>query len=148
MKTTMNTFSRLFTSLEALLGGAFGIALSFIAPIAPFFWMAGGLVVLDTITGIIAARRKKEFKSRKLERVVSKLLVYMSSILACYVVEVVLELQGHVTYFAVGAIALTELMSILENTRVVSGANVAGVVGGLLSKFQKAPDEKEKDVEE
>jgi hypothetical protein len=52
-----------------------------------------------------------------------------------------------VTYLAVGAIALTELMSVLENTRVVSGANVAGVVGGLLSKFQKAPEQDEEKEE-
>lgn len=126
--------------MEALLGGTIGVVLSFIAPIAPFFWLAGGLVVLDTITGIVAAKRKKEFKSRKLERVVHKLLVYMSSILACYLVEIVLKLTGHVTYFAVGAIALTELMSILENTRVVSGANIAAVVRGLLPGGKKNED--------
>ena len=140
--------SKLFTSLETLLGGAFGIVLSFITPIAPFFWLAIGLVILDTITGMIAARRRKEkLHSRGFSRVLSKIAVYMSAILACYCVELVLKINGHVTYFAVGAIAFTELMSVLENTRVVSGANIAGVVGGLLSKFQKAP-EQEPDKEE
>jgi hypothetical protein len=66
----------------------------------------------------------------------------MASIIGCRGVEQVLHVPN-VTYLAVGAIALTELMSVLENTRVVSGANVAGVVGGLLSKFQKVPEQDE-----
>lgn len=137
MRTTM---SKLFTSLEALLGATFGALLSFITPVAPFFWLAIGLVLLDTITGMIAAKRRKEkINSKGFARLLSKIVVYMASIVACHGVEAVLHVPN-VTFLAVGAIAFTELMSVLENTRVVSGANVAGVVGGLLSKFQKAPE--------
>ena len=143
MKTTMNTFSRLFTSLEALLGATFGAVLSFITPIAQFFWLAVGLVLLDTVTGIIAANRRKEkINSKGFARLLSKIVVYMASIVACHGVEMVLKVP-HVTFLAVGAIAFTELMSVLEDTRIVSGANIAGVVGGLLSKYQKVKEEKE-----
>jgi phage-related holin len=135
--------SKFFTSLEALFGAFLGAALSFISPIAPFFWLAIGLVVLDTVTGIIAAKKRKEkINSRGFARLLSKIVVYMASIIGCRGVEQVLHVPN-VTYLAVGAIALTELMSVLENTRVVSGANVAGVVGGLLSKFQKVPEQDE-----
>lgn len=143
-----NTMSKLFTSLEALLGATFGAILSFITPIAPFFWLAVGLVVLDTVTGIVAARKRKEkINSKGFARLLSKIVVYMASIVACHAVEGVLKVPN-VTYLSVGAIAFTELMSVLENTRVVSGANIGGLVGGLLSKFQEVPDEKDKDVEE
>jgi phage-related holin len=139
--------SKFFTSLEALFGAFLGAALSFISPIAPFFWLAIGLVILDTVTGIIAARKRKEkINSRGFARLLSKIVVYMAAIIGCRGVEQVL-LVPNVTYLAVGAIALTELMSVLENTRVVSGANVAGVVGGLLSKFQKAPEQDEEKEE-
>ena len=141
--------SKLFTSLEALTGAFFGAVLSFITPIAPFFWLAVGLVVLDTITGMTAARRRKEkISSKGFARLLSKIVVYMASIVACHGVEMVLKVP-HVTFLAVGAIAFTELLSVLENTRVVSGANIAGVVGGLLSRFQKAPEREseEKDGE-
>ena len=139
--------SKLFTSLEALLGATFGALLSFITPVAPFFWLAVGLVLLDTITGMIAAKRRKEkINSKGFSRLLSKIIVYMASIMACRGVEQVL-LIPNVTYLAVGAIALTELMSVLENTRVVSGANIAGVVGGLLSKFQKVPEPDEENEE-
>lgn len=138
MRTTMSKF---FTSLESLLGAFLGAALSFISPIAPFLWLAVGLVVLDTVTGVIAAQKRKEkINSRGFARLLSKIVVYMGAILACHGVEAVLHIPN-VTYLAVGAIALTELMSVLENTRRVSGANIAGVVGGLLSKFQKVPEQ-------
>lgn len=144
MKHTMN---KLFSSLEALTGAFLGAVLSFITPIAPFFWLAVGLVLLDTITGMIAARRRKEkISSKGFARLLSKIVVYMASIVACHGVEAVLHVPN-VTFLAVGAIAFTELMSVLENTRVVSGANVAGVVGGLLSKFQKVPKPDEENEE-
>jgi phage-related holin len=140
-----NTMSKLFTSLEALTGAFLGAVLSFITPIAPFFWLAVGLVVLDTITGMTAARRRKEkISSKGFARLLSKIVVYMASIVACHGVEIVLKVP-HVTFLAVGAIAFTELMSVLENTRAVSGANIAGVVGGLLSKFKQVPEEKEEE---
>ena len=143
-----NTMSKLFTSLEALTGAFLGAVLSFITPIAPFFWLAVGLVILDTITGIIAARKRNEkINSRGFARLLSKIVVYMASIVACHGVEIVLKVPN-VTYLAVGAIAFTELMSVLENTRVVSGANIAGVVGGLLSKFQKVPEPESKEKSE
>lgn len=134
--------TKLFTTLEALLGGAIGSVLWFVMPIAPFFWLAVGLVIADTITGIIAAKKRGEkINSRGMSRLISKIVVYMLSILCCHGVEEVLKIDGYVTYIAVGAIATTELMSVLENTGKVTGANVAGVVGGLLSKFQKVPEQ-------
>jgi phage-related holin len=143
-----HTMTKLFTTLEALLGGAIGSVLWFVVPIAPFFWLAVGLVIADTITGIIAANKRGEkINSRGFARVLSKIIVYMVSILCCHGVEEVLKIDGYVTYVAVGAIASTELMSVLENTGKVTGANMVGVVGGLLSKFQKVPD-KDQDKEE
>jgi phage-related holin len=138
-----HTMSKLFSTMEALLGGAIGMVLSFVAPIAPFFWLAIGLVIADTITGILAARRRGEkINSRGFSRVLSKIVVYMVSIIACYGVETVLKIPGHVTYVAVGAIAATEVMSILENQRKVTGTNIAAVLKNLLpGKKKESEDE-------
>lgn len=136
--------SKFISSLEFLIGGALGAVLSFVAPIAPFFWLAIGLVIADTITGVIAARRRGEkINSRGFARVLSKIAVYMVSIIACWGVETVLKIPGHVTYVAVGAIAVTEIMSVLENTRKVTGTNIAAVLRGLLPKGQKKGSEEE-----
>lgn len=142
----IRTMGKLLTTLEALIGGAIGSMLWFIIPIAPFFWLAVGLVVADTITGIIAAKKRGEkINSRGFARVLSKIIVYMLSILCCHGVEEVLKIDGYVTYVAVGAIASTELMSVLENTRKVSGANVAAVVRGLLPGGKKVKAESEEE---
>ena len=141
-----HTMTRLLTTLEALIGGAIGSVLWFVVPIAPFFWLAVGLVIADTITGIIAANKRGEkINSRGFARVLSKIIVYMVSILCCHGVEEVLKIDGYVTYVAVGAIASTELMSVLENTRKVSGANVAAVVRGLLPGGKKVKTESEEE---
>ena len=135
---------KMFTTLEAFLGGAIGYVLWFVTPIAPFFGLAVGLVIADTITGIIAAKKRGEkINSRGMSRLVSKIVVYMLSILCCHGVEKVLKIDGYVTYMAIGAIASTELMSVLENTGKVTGANVAEIVGGLLSKFSKGKNDKQ-----
>ena len=141
MKTYM---LKMVTTLEAFLGGAIGYVLWFVTPIAPFFGLAVGLVIADTITGIIAAKKRGEkINSRGMSRLVSKIVVYMLSILCCHGVEKVLKIDGYVTYMAIGAIASTELMSVLENTGKVTGANVAEIVGGLLSKFSKGKNDKQ-----
>lgn len=135
---------KMVTTLEAFLGGAIGYVLWFVTPIAPFFGLAIGLVIADTITGIIAAKKRGEkINSRGMSRLVSKIVVYMLSILCCHGVEKVLKIDGYVTYMAIGAIASTELMSVLENTGKVTGANVAEIIGGLLSKFSKGKNDKQ-----
>ena len=139
-----NYMLKMFTTMEAFLGGAIGYVLWFVTPIAPFFGLAVGLVIADTITGIIAAKKRGEkINSRGMSRLVSKIVVYMLSILCCHGVEKVLKIDGYVTYMAIGAIASTELMSVLENTGKVTGANVAEIVGGLLSKFSKGKNDKQ-----
>ena len=140
---------RFFTSLETYFYGLLGMLGAFLIPIAPFLALCGLLIILDTITGIRAALRRGEKRnSRAASRIIDKTLVYGSSILACHGVEVVLKLPDAVTYFAVGAIAFTELMSVLENTRVVSGTNIADVIKNMLPGQKKAEKPVEEDEEE
>jgi phage-related holin len=142
---------KFLTSLETYLYGLLGMLGAFIMPIVPFLGLAGALIVLDTITGIRAAKRRGEkLNSKKASRIIDKTLTYGSSIIACYSVELVLKLPDSVTYFAVGAIAFTELMSVLENTRVVTGTNISEIVKNMLPGQRKAekPIEDEETGEE
>ena len=116
---------KLFTSLEALLGGVFGAAFSFFAPISPFVWLAFGLVIADTITGTIAAlHRREKVTSKGMYRFPVKLAVYAVSIAACHSVSKVLAPTAPLAYIAVCAVAAVELKSILENTRIVAGVDI------------------------
>jgi phage-related holin len=149
----MKTAMKFFSSLETYLYGLLGMLSAFIMPIVPFLALCGLLILLDTITGIRAAMRRGEKpNSRKASRIIDKTLVYGSSVLACHGVEVVLKLPETVTYFAVGAIAFTELMSVLENTRVVTGTNIGEIVKNMLPgmktrKAEKPVEDEEDEIE-
>ena len=141
MKTYM---SKIFSTLEAVLGGMVGMALGFILPIWPFIATAFFLVFADAVTGIVAAKKRGEkITSRGFYRTSQKIVVYMVSILACEGVRVVFVPGIPVTYTAAAAISVTELKSILENTRSVSGVNIFQQIGGLLPGAKKVePEEK------
>jgi phage-related holin len=137
---------KFLTSLETYFFGLLGMLGAFLMPIAPFLGLAGGLIILDTITGIRAARRRGEKpNSKKASRIIDKTLTYGSSIIACYSVELVLKLPDSVTYFAVGAIAFTELMSVLENTRVVTGTSIGEIIKNMLPGQRRQEPESEDD---
>jgi len=146
MKTYM---SKLFNTLETVLGGMVGMALGFIMPIWPFIVTAICLVFADAVTGVIAAKKRGEkITSRGFYRTSQKIVVYMVSILACEGIRVVFVPGIPVTYTAAAAISVTELKSILENTRSVSGVNIFAQIGGLLPGKKKSVDEKEQTEEE
>lgn len=146
MRTTMSKF---FTSLETYFYGLLGMLAGFIVPVGHFLALCGGLIILDTVTGIRAAMRRGEKpNSKKARRMIDKLIVYAGSILACHGVEVALKLPASLAYFATGAIAFTELLSILENTRVVSGTDIGSIIRKIIPANMKPVEEEKEEGEE
>ena len=118
---------------SAVWGGYFaailGWAMSVILPIKDFLIITSALVVLDLITGIVAAKkRKEEIRSRFLMRTTIKLLLYYSAILATEGVQVVFAEKIPITYITAFTIALTELKSILENVDAGTGSRLAKMI--------------------
>ena len=145
----MNIVTKFITSLETYLYGLVGLASGFVVPIRPLLFLCGGLIILDTITGIRAARRRGEKPdSRKASRIIDKTVVYVSAILGCHAVEVVLKIPITMAYFATGAIAFTELFSILENTRKVTGTNIGAIIKRFVPQNMKEEPEPEKEEKE
>jgi len=147
MKTYM---SKLWNTVEAAFGGLVGMALGFVLPIWPFIITAILLVFADAVTGVIAAKKRGEkITSRGFYRTSQKIVVYMVSILACEGIRVVFVPGIPVTYTAAAAISVTELKSILENTRTVSGVNIFQQIGELLpGKKKPIEEENTEDVEQ
>jgi Bacteriophage holin family len=141
----LRTMGKLFTTIEALTGWALGAFLSLVAPVAPFIWLAFGLVLFDTITGTIKAVHAGEgWKSGKMFRFPFKLAVYSVAILASHWVSSTLSPGLPIAWMASCAVAATELRSIYENTRVVSGVNIWQQVKDLLpggNKRKKGSEE-------
>ena len=76
------------------------------------------LVVFDFITGIYAAKKNgEEIKSAKVIRSAIKLVVYMIMISAAHITELAVPIvASFCDETVVGFLAITELISILENT--------------------------------
>ena len=106
-----------------------GWAISFILPIKDFLILTSGLVIIDLITGIFAAkRRKEELKSRALMRTTTKLLLYYSAILATEGVQMVFAENIPITYITAFTISITELKSILENVDSGTGSGLTQAI--------------------
>jgi phage-related holin len=139
-----NYMNKIWNTVDALIGGAAGLALGFVLPIWPFILTAIALVFADAVTGVMAAKKRGEkITSYGFYRTSQKIVVYMVSILACEGVRLVFVPGIPVTYTAAAAISVTELKSILENTRSVSGVNIFQQIGGLLPGKKQQPEEKE-----
>ena len=139
-----NYMNKIWNTVEAAFGGVCGLALGFFMPIWPFIVTAIALVFADAITGVMAAKKRGDkITSRGFYRTSQKIVVYMVSILACEGVRLVFVPGIPVTYTAAAAICVTELKSILENTRSVSGVNIFQQIGGLLPSKKQQPEEKE-----
>lgn len=118
-----------------LLDAAVALAAVF-APIKAALVTVVVLVVVDLITGIMAARSRKEaITSDALSRTVKKLLVYECAALCgflaqTYLVLGVIPLCNLVT----SLVGLTEMKSVLENLDQISGGNFFAALVARLSK--------------
>jgi phage-related holin len=118
------------------IAGIAAFLLAYFSPIVPALATCGLLVAVDTITGIIAARKRGEkIQSKALYRIAPKLLSYNLLIITGFTV------QNHMgvswipfTDISTGVIALIEFKSILENVGSIIGKNVWDYVKELLNR--------------
>jgi phage-related holin len=106
-----------------------GLCISIVASLAPakeLFAVALGLIFIDLITGILAARKKGEkINSAGFSRTVSKFCLYMTAIAVGFWIESIM-LKGFlpVSNIAAGLISLVEGKSIYENLDVLNGSPI------------------------
>lgn len=119
-------------------GIAFAICCGFIAsffiPIKGFLLFTVFVVFTDTITGILAARKRGEqITSKGLYRTSQKCLVYLCGIMIFEGARLTFQLPFNITYMVAFTIATTELFSIAENIKSITGVNI----GVLVLRFFK-----------
>jgi phage-related holin len=97
------------------------------------------LVLVDLVTGILAARKRGEkITSSGLKRTVIKLLVYESVVMLGFLTEQ--YLTGDivpVVKILGGLVGLTELKSVLENAEELTGIPLIQVIIDKLSQQEK-----------
>jgi uncharacterized membrane protein len=102
-----------------------GFIASFFIPIKGFLLFTVFVVFADTITGILAARKRGEaITSKGLYRTSQKIVVYFVGIMIFEGSRITFNLPLNITYMVAFTIATTELYSIAENIRSITGVNI------------------------
>jgi phage-related holin len=122
-----------------------GLAVSTLAVFAPIksvILVTGLLIFADLITGILAARKKKQkITSAGLRRTVTKIFVYNAAILLGFLAETYM-LDGFIpiSKIASGLIAVVEMASLLENLNTINGSPI---FKALIQKLGSINDKEE-----
>lgn len=119
-------------------------ALASLAPIKAMLVTVGILIIMDALTGVYAAyKRKEKITSAVMRRTLSKMLVYQGVVVCGWLLELnILEHLMPVAKIVAGAIGIVEFKSILENANSISGVNLfQSVIDKLGSDNDKKPKE-------
>lgn len=102
---------------------------SFFIPIKGFLLFSIAVVIADTITGIKAARKEgQRITSKGLYRTTEKIVVYFVSILIFEGAKNTFSIPFPITYLVASMIAGTELFSVAENVKRITGVNLGTVI--------------------
>ena len=78
----------LLVKVKASLSQIFGIVLTFLTPIKPLILIVGVAIALDTFYGVRRAKKTGEkVTSRKLSKIISKMVLYQSAVVLFFCVE-------------------------------------------------------------
>jgi uncharacterized membrane protein len=111
-----------------------GVLFSFFLPIKHFLIFTIFVVFADTVTGIIAAKKRGEkITSKGLYRTSQKVVVYFCGIMIFHGASVTFGLPSQIVYSISFLIAFTELYSVSENIKSITGVNI----GTIILKFFK-----------
>jgi uncharacterized membrane protein len=107
---------------------------SFFIPIKGFLIFTIFVVFADMATGIMAARKEQQkINSKGLYRTTEKIVVYFVSILIFEGAKKTFSIPVPITYMVAMMIAATELFSIAENVKRITGVEL----GTLILRFFK-----------
>ena len=123
-----------------------GIVLAFLLPLVPFLVMVLVLVVTDFLTGIRAAKaRKEEINSGGMKRTIEKISLYFAAIILSEGMSQVFFDGVQITYVVATYIALTEFKSNIENISDVTGTDIWRKIVSKIG-FGKWLDDKAEEV--
>jgi uncharacterized membrane protein len=106
-----------------------GVLFSFFLPIQHFLIFTIFVVFADTVTGILAAKKRKEpITSKGLYRTSQKILTYFCGIMIFHGASITFGLPSQIVYSVSSLIAFTELYSISENIKSITGVNLATTI--------------------
>jgi phage-related holin len=124
---------------------------AFLIPIKALIFLLFFMIVIDTITGLYKARKTKEtITSRKLSKIVSKMVLYQLGLITFFVLdfflfgEIILKFVD-IQYFLTKVVAIffasIELVSINENINQACGINLFKTFKQYLLRIKEVKNE-------
>jgi hypothetical protein len=130
----MNKLSIFYEKIKIGATVVASIVMAFLMPIVPLLLIVGGLIFLDTCVGLWRAYKTNELiSSKKLSNIISKMVLYQTSIITFFLIEkyIVGDFIVHVTsiqLFLTKVLACTlcsiELKSMDESYQIVTGISI------------------------
>lgn len=109
---------------------------SFFTPIYPAMIAVGSLIILDTLFGIAASKKRNEkLSSRKFSRLLTKLLAYNFLIISAHIVTLYLVASLPLVKITLGFLAVNEFLSISESFSVLTNMNFVAFIKSYLNNF-------------
>jgi uncharacterized membrane protein len=106
-----------------------GVLFSFFLPIKHFLIFTIFVVFSDTVTGILSAKKRGEpITSKGLYRTSQKVVTYFCGIMIFHGASITFGLPSQITYSVSFIIAATELFSISENIKSITGTNIGTII--------------------
>ena len=115
----------LMLKLHMLLKSISVACVTFFLPIFPAMIAVGILIFIDTLTGIIAAKKTGEtITSKKMGGCITKSIVYQLLIISAHLCETFLFAQIPFVKISLAFLAMTEFTSVSENFEKSTGKNL------------------------
>ena len=121
--------------------------LSFFIPVGNILILVGCAIILDTLTGIWKSiKTGQQITSRKLSSVISKMLLYQSTVLLFYMLDVFILNEIVITFFNVPLLTTkilgltlvsVEIVSINENYKKVMNVDLWSSLKNMLSRAKE-----------
>ena len=122
------------------------IIVAFFAPIIPAMIAVGLLIVIDTITGILAARKNNEsITCKRLGGVLTKMLVYQLLIISAHLCETFLFPEIVFVKITIAFLATVEFKSISENFQKSTGLPLLKFIKDVLDSRLRGLIKEDKD---
>lgn len=111
--------------LENTLSQILPFIIMLISPIKAAMIAISVIVIIDTVTGTIAAKKRGEqLTSNGFKRVIVKTVIYQISIITALITEKYLIDSMPVQKVVIGLLTVTELKSIFENFYTITGLDL------------------------
>ena len=121
--------------------------LSFFIPVGDILILVGCAIILDTLTGIWKSiKTGQQITSRKLSSVISKMLLYQSTVLLFYMLDVFILNEIVIAFFNVPLLTTkilgltlvsVEIVSINENYKKVMNVDLWSTLKNMLSRAKE-----------